>query len=304
MCVRKKNVLKNILENQIFDVINYILFGLFAFACIYPLYYIYINAFSDPGLVAAGEIVLYPKNLYFQNFLDIFKIEDLDQAVFNSIARTVLSTIATVFTAMVLGYVMSRPEFKYRKFCYRYFILTMYIGAGLIPAYMNAYELGFLNSFWFIYIIGNFYQAYNLILTKTYIEGLPASLEEAAYIDGAGYFKRFIYVVVPLSKPIIGTIAVFAAVGAWNSYFDTILYMTEGGNQTLQSVLFQYLNEAKMLADIMKSSPNVTQDMLDNLTPVAVKYCITAVTLTPILLVYPFFQKYFTKGIMMGAVKG
>ena len=294
----------NMIRKRWFDVINYSLFGLFAIVTIFPLYYVYVNAFSGADYVARGDVVFWPKGFTLETFVKIFKLNGIGEAVLNSVLRTVLGAIIAVVASAVLGYVMTKNELKHRKFWYRYFILTMYVGAGLIPGYLNMKELGFLNSFWWIYLAGGFSQAYNMVLTKTYIEGLPPSLEEAAYIDGAGYFQRFMYVVIPLSKPILATIAVFAAVGQWNSFMDTLLYMTNGGNQTLQSVLYKFLNQSKSLADLIKSSGVVSQEMIQQMTPLTIKYAITAVTVTPVMFVYPFFQRYFTKGIMIGAVKG
>lgn len=290
-------------QKRIFDVVNYTVFGIFAVVAIYPLYYIYINAISNPALVTNGQINLYPKEIDFSIFMDVFRISGFAQAAGNSVLRTILGAGIATMVSAVLGYIMTKKELKHRKFWYRYFILTMYLGAGLIPGYLNLQELGFLNSFWWIYIAGNFSQAYNLVLAKTYIENLPGSLEEAAYIDGAGYFKRFVHVILPLSKPILATIAVFVAVGQWNSYMDTILYMTKGGNQTLQSTLYRYINQSKALADAMKAGAT-SKEQIQSISPLAVKYAVTAVTLTPVLLVYPFFQRFFTKGIMIGAVKG
>lgn len=287
-----------------FDVINYTIFGLFAVVTIFPLYYIYVNAFSSKEYVQRGEVFLWPKGFTLNVFIEIFNMQGIGQALMNSILRTILGIIVAVSASAVLGYVMTRTEFKHRKFWYRYFIITMYVGAGLIPGYLNMKDLGFLNSFWWVYIAGGISQSYNMILTKTYIESLPPALEEAAYIDGAGYFKRFMYIVIPLSKPILATIAVFAGVGQWNAYMDTLLYMTKGGNQTLQSVLYKYLHQAQALADVMKASGMVNEELMRNLSPLTIKYAITAITVTPILLVYPFFQRYFAKGIMIGAVKG
>ena len=179
----------------------------------------------------------------------------------------------------------------------------MYIGAGLIPSYLNMLQLGFINSFFWIYLGGSFTQAYNLILTKTYMENLPSALEEAAYIDGAGYFKRFVYVILPLSKPVLAAIAVFAAVGQWNAYMDTIIYMPKGGGQTLQTVLYRFLNQAEAITNMIKEGL-ADESMMEVLAPQSVKYAVTTMVLTPILFVYPLFQKYFTKGFMIGAVKG
>ena len=287
-----------------FHIVNYIFFGLFALVAVYPLYFVIINAISDPQLVKTGAILFYPRKITLTIFRDVFALKGLGKAALTSVLRTVFGTLATVVSTAVVGYVMTKQEFKHRTFWYRYFIITMYVSAGMIPGYLNLYTLGFLNSFWFIYVIPCLSSPYNMILVKTYIENLPKSLEEAAYIDGAGYFKRFVYIIVPLSKPILATIAIFSAVGAWNSYMDTILYMTKGGFQTLQSILYTYVNQSNILATMMRNGGSATAVGATALSPRSIKYAVTTITILPILIVYPFFQRYFTKGIMIGAVKG
>ena len=144
-----------------------------------------------------------------------------------------------------------------------------------------------------------------MILIKTYIEsGIPSSLEEAAYIDGAGYIKRYLKVVIPLSKPVLATCLIFSAVGQWNSYMDTILYCSKTSLQTLQSILYQFMRQAEILAKIMREGKFAVAELQKSLTPIAVRYTVIAVTVIPVIMIYPMFQKYFTTGIMMGAVKG
>ena len=192
----------------------------------------------------------------------------------------------------------------HRKFWYRFLTITMYFSAGVIPTYLNIKRLGLLDSFW-VYVIPAFVSPYNMILMKTYMESIPEALEEAAIMDGAGYARRFLKIMIPLSRPIIATVAIFTAVGQWNSYMDTILYMTGNDNQTLQSVLYLYLNRANMLANLIRQNPGLaTQNLSNAINPTAVKHTVTVVTLIPVMLVYPFFQRYFTSGIMIGAVKG
>lgn len=303
--MKKMNINASKLQNVGFHIANYTFFGLFGIIAVYPLYFVIINAISNPQLVKTGAILFYPREITISIFYDVFTIKGLGKAALTSVLRTVLATMATVISTSVVGYVMTKQEFKHRTFWYRYFIITMYVGAGMIPGYLNLYSLGFLNSFWFIYVIPCLSSPYNMILVKTYIENLPQSLEEAAFIDGAGYFKRFVHIVIPLSKPILATIAIFSAVGAWNTYMDTILYMTKGGYQTLQSVLYTYINQSNVLASIMKNGgSNVGGNLVSALSPLSIKYAVTTITILPILIVYPFFQRYFTKGIMIGAVKG
>ncbi len=223
----------------------------------------------------------------------------------NSVLRTVLGTGAMLISSTVLGYAMSRKEYWHRKFWYRFLVITMYFGAGLIPGYLNMKRLGLLNNFW-VYVLPAFVSPYNMILVKTYIESIPESLEEAAIVDGGGYFARFTRVILPLCKPIIATVTIFTAVGQWNAFMDTILYMTGSKNQTLQSVLYMYLTQSNRMAELMKEGGMAALSEAERYAanPQSVRLTITVVTLLPVLMIYPFFQRYFTKGIMIGAVKG
>lgn len=298
---RKK---KKSVADRTFDMANIVFLGLFTFLCVYPFYYILINSISDNRLVQLGRIMLLPEGIHFNNYLDVLKIQGLSRAVLISVARTVIGTLITLLSCTVLGYAMTRQELWHRKFWYRFLIITMYFGAGLIPGYLNIKRLGLMNTFW-VYVIPSLVAPYNMILVKTYIESIPQSLEESALIDGAGYLKRLSRIVVPLSKPILATITVFTAVGQWNSYMDTVLYTSGTKLQTLQSILYQYLNSSKMLAEMMQKGGRIAGESLaTNMNMQSARHTITMITVIPILLVYPFFQRYFAKGIMIGAVKG
>ena len=192
-----------------------------------------------------------------------------------------------------------------KKFLYRFLILTMYINGGLISTYIVIKSYGLLNNFW-VYVIPMLLSAYNIVLIKTYVEQLPASLEESARLDGAGYVTVFTKIILPLSKPIIATVAVFVAVGHWNSWFDNHIYTRGSDLTTLQYLLYNYLNEAQRLADQIKNTSNMNgvSQMMASISPKGVRMTITVLASLPIFLVYPFMQKYFVKGIMVGAVKG
>lgn len=287
-----------------FDIINPIIFLLIALVCVFPFYYIFINTISDNTLVARGAVNILPKGIHFGNYAQVFQIDGLFSAALVSIARTVIGTLFTVISSGFLGYAMSKEEFWHRSFWYRFLIITMYLNAGIIPGYLNVKSLGLLNNFW-VYVLPALSAPFNVILVKTYIESIPASLEESASLDGAGYLKRFWYVILPVSKPIIATVSIFSAVAQWNSFMDTVLYMTKNNFYTLQYILYKYLNEVNTLADLMKRNPSYAAGAAQTaLTPVSVRFTITAVTVLPILMVYPFFQRYIVKGVMIGAVKG
>ncbi|NLK69434.1 MAG: carbohydrate ABC transporter permease [Clostridiaceae bacterium] len=291
--------------SAIFNIINYTFFGLFTIICIFPFYYILINSISDNSLVSMGRIMLYPRGIHIENYLSAFKIKNLPQAAWISLTRTVLGTLISIISASFPGYTLSKLEFWGRKFWYRFIVATMYFSAGIIPVYVTYKNLGLINNY-LVYILPALVSPFNLILCKTYIESIPPSLEESAEIDGAGYLRRYTQIIFPLIKPIIATIAVFAAVGQWNSFMDTVLYTSRTRLFTLQYTLYLYLREASALAEVLKTNPEAAAniDPATLLTPTSVRFTITMLTILPILFVYPFFQKYFLKGIMIGAVKG
>lgn len=301
----KRSYIRTRSREVIADVINILLMGVFALLCVYPFYYVIINAISDNDAVAAGLVWLLPKGIHFQNFAAVAKLNGISRAALISVLRTVIGTAAMMLSSSVLGYAMTRKEYWHRKFWYRFLIITMYFSAGIIPCYMNIRRLGLLNSFW-VYILPSMAAPYNMILVKTYIESIPSALEEAAIIDGAGYFARFTKIIIPLCKPILATIAVFGAVTQWNSFMDTVLYMTGNDYRTLQSLLNEYMNQAGFLTKLLQEGGNaaMTAQIGKALNISSIRHTITAVTLIPILAVYPFFQRFFTKGIMIGAVKG
>ncbi len=289
----------------IFNIINYIFFGIFTFICFLPFYYIFINTISNNELANAGIITLFPKGIHLNNYYALRNVSNFGTAVIVTVARTILGTILMVIASAFCGYLVTKKEMWGRRFWYRFLIITMYFNAGLIPWYLNMSMLGLTNNF-LAYIIPAIVAPYNIILVKTYIESIPAELEESAAIDGAGYLVRFRKIVFPLCKPILATIAIFGALGHWNSFIDAMILM---GNkpqlQTLQYVLYIYLNKANNLATAMKSGGVLTENMLeDALSGRTIKFTVAMVSIIPIILVYPFLSRYFQKGIMIGAVKG
>ncbi|MDR0670208.1 MAG: carbohydrate ABC transporter permease [Treponema sp.] len=291
----------------LFDSFIYVFFTAFTLICVFPLYYILINTISDNSLVASGRILFLPKGIHFQNYIKVMQLNALPQAVFISVSRTVIGTFLGTLCTAYVAYVLTKRQLWHRKLIYRFFIITMYFNAGLIPTYLNMRFLHLENTYW-VYIIGVI-SAFNMILVKTYIESIPESIEESAAIDGAGYLVIFARLILPLSLPILATVSVFTAVGHWNSFMDTLLYVRDSRLYTLQFLLWQYMNQAVLLARAMQNAAAQGGMALSSspaaaLTPTAVRMTIAMVVTLPVLCVYPFFQRYFVKGIMLGAVKG
>lgn len=289
----------------IFNIINYTVFLLITLVCLFPFYYLFINTISSNELVSMGRIQLIPKEIHFENYVQVFKISGIFDALLVSVARTVLGTVWTVGGCAFLGYLVTKQEMWLRKLWYRLIVVTMYFSAGLIPWYLNLRNLGFVDNFW-VYVIPGLVSPYNVILVKTFIEGLPGSLEESATLDGAGYTRVFVSVIFPLITPILATLCIFSAVGQWNSFTDTMMLMPGGNYYTLQFLLYKYQNEASSLAALVRTTQDTSAmaNLATRQTSLSVQMTVAMVVTFPILLVYPFFQRYFVKGIMIGAVKG
>ena len=295
---------KTSLGDWIFNTFLGLFFTLFTLICIYPFYYLIINTISANDISANGQIMFLPKGIHFQNYIDVFKIPDLASAALVSLGRTVLGTVGAVLGAAYLGFMFTQQKMWARKFWYRFTIITMYFNAGLIPWYITMRNLHLTNNF-LAYILPAIVQPFNIILVKTYMESISPALQEAAEIDGASVMKVFMKIMLPLAKPIMATIAIFAAVGQWNSFQDTLILMTKPALYTLQFLLYQYINQASSLAAMIKNGTVISASSLATMqTPTSIRMTVSVVVILPILLVYPFFQKYFVKGIMIGSVKG
>lgn len=289
----------------VFNVLNYTFFILFTLTCIFPFYYLFINTISANELVRKGAINFIPRGIHFDNYVSMLQASEIGQAFLVSISRTLIGTVLMVMASAFVGYLVTKQEMWHRKFWYRFLVITMYFNAGLIPTYLNMSMLGLTNNF-LVYIIPGIVAPYNIILVKTYIESIPAELEESAFMDGASYMTIFRKIIWPLSKPILATIFIFGAVGHWNSFTDSLIYM-QGAPEyyTLQHRLYTYLNQASNISAIANSTTGLSDTMISSMMNTKViKYTVSMVTIIPILVVYPFMNKYFEKGIMLGAVKG
>lgn len=290
----------------IFNILNYSFFAIFALICVYPFYYLIINTVSANNLSANGAINFIPRKLHIQNYINVLKIRGLGTALWISIARTVVGTSCTVLASAFLGFMFTQQKLWKRSLWYRFIIITMYFNAGLIPMYVTMMNLHLTNTFW-VYIIPAIVQPFNIILVKTYVESIPTSLQEAAEIDGASIITVFRKIILPTSTPILATIAIFAAVGQWNSFYDTLIYITDQKLYSLQYLLYTYINQANSLAALIKNSVGSAANVMalaTKQTPTSVRMTVTVIVVLPILFIYPMFQRYFVKGIMIGSVKG
>jgi putative aldouronate transport system permease protein len=277
---------------------------LFTITCIFPFWYLFVNTVSRNDYVQRGIVNFWPKGFNIQNYLALKEVSDLGSAFIISVSRTIIGTALMVIASAFIGYLVTKQEMWHRSFWYRFLVITMYFNAGLIPWYMNFAMLGMTNHY-SAYIIPAIVAPYNIILVKTYIESIPAELEESAFIDGASYMMVFRKLIWPLSKPILATIAIFGAVGHWNSFQDSLILMSDSKLFTLQHRLYIYLNQSSNLGTLMSQGGTAAQQAMEQaLNSKVIKYTISMVSVIPIFCVYPFMQRYFEKGIMLGAVKG
>lgn len=301
---RKKKKIKS--GDVTFNIINYLVFLLITLICVYPFYYLIINTISANDLSANGSINFLPQKIHFDNYKQVLSLNGLGTAAWISLARTVLGTIGTVLASAFLGFMFTQEKMWHRRFWYRFFVITMYFNAGLIPAFVTMKTLHLTNTFW-VYVIPAIVQPFNIILVKTYIESMPKSLQEAAEIDGAGIFTVFGKIILPTAKPILATVAIFSAVGQWNSFQDTLIYITDQKLYSLQYLLYTYINQASSLAAMVRSngtSAISAATLATQQTPTSIRMTVSVIVVLPILFVYPIFQRFFVKGIMIGSVKG
>lgn len=281
------------------DILDWILLVVFVFLIIitlYPFLNVLAISFNDPIDTMRNINMVIPRQFTTSNYVYIFKENNLIGPLLLSVLRTVLGAGLGVICTAMLAYVLSRKDFYFNKVFTLLFVVTMYVSGGLIPEYLLLMRtLGLGNNF-LVYIIPGLIWVYNVILVRSFIEGLPIALQEAARVDGANDFIIWGRIILPLCKPVLATVGLFVAVGQWNAFMDTYLYAKE--LPTLQYVLYQIMETATIKVD-----PHAAEQMKNAVSPLSVRMAITIVATVPILLVYPFLQKYFVGGMTVGAVK-
>ena len=304
---RGKSHIKRSFSDQLINVATYIVYAFFAFVCLFPFYYLIINSISANNLSERGKVIFWPQEIHFTNYKNLSTIPGLTDAALMSVLRTVVGTALTVIIAAFLGYMFTRDTMWKRKLWFRFVAVTMYFNAGIIPWVICMRNLGLNNNFWG-YILPMIVQPFYIILCKTYCESVPRELQEAAEIDGAGTLRVFWQIMLPVIKPILATIAIFAAVNQWNAFQDNLLLMPNRPDlNTLQYTLWQYITQANSLKALISNTTNasaIMAGMATAATATSIRMSVTVVVVLPVMLIYPFFQRFFTKGIMIGAVKG
>ncbi|WAM32192.1 carbohydrate ABC transporter permease [Caldicellulosiruptor naganoensis] len=286
----------------VFEVFNYLLMIILAVVTLYPFLHVLAVSLNDPYDTVKGGITIFPRKFTLINYIETLNYPQIPWAVLITVLRTVIGTAVGVLSTAMVAYVINRKDFIARKPVAIMFIITMYVSGGLIPDYMLIRGLGLMNNF-LVYILPGLISPFNVIVIKSYMEGIPPDLEESAMIDGANDFLIFWKIILPLCAPVIATISLFIAVGHWNSWFDTYLYCSsEPKLTTLQYELQKILSNATASSQVDYYS-NLDPNRTMKVTPHSLRMAMTIIVTLPILLVYPFIQRYFIHGMTIGAVK-
>lgn len=299
--------IKDTKADKIFVGFVYLFLALALIIVLYPLVYIVSASISEPQFVNSGEMWLLPKGFTFEGYKTIFQNENIWRGYRNTIFYTVLGTTINLAVTLPAAYALSRVDFYGKKLFMNFMLLTMFISGGLIPSYLLIKNLGMIDTIWAL-VIPNAASVYNIVVTRTFFQSsIPREMEEAAIVDGCSDFKMFIKIILPLSMPIIAVMGLFYGIGHWNSYFNALIYISNKSMYPLQMVLREIL----VLQDLSSNSTatNVsasTAEMLYSKQQLVqvIKYGVMIVSTLPVIVVYPFLQRYFVKGVMIGSLKG
>ncbi|WP_336758119.1 carbohydrate ABC transporter permease [Paenibacillus sp. USHLN196] len=288
-------------QDLIFDTFVYVFIGIVTIATLYPFLNVLAISFNDSVDTVRGGISIFPRQFTLENYKLIFSYEGLITGFKISVLRTLIGTLAGLVSGSMVAYALARREFQGRRFVSVFLAITMYVSGGLIPGFILIKNLDLINTF-AVYILPGLVSAFNIFIIRSFIDGIPYALQESAKLDGANDFTIYWRVILPLTKPALATVALFLAVGQWNSWFDTYLY--NGSNDSLTTLQYELM---KVLQSTTTNSNNIRGEnmsqLISQVSPDAVKMAITIIATVPILIVYPFLQKYFVKGMTLGAVK-
>ncbi len=287
-------------KDLLFDIVLYTICAVMLILVLYPLWFIVIASFSDPSAVAGGHVWIVPVGFTLDGYDELFKQSEVWTGYRNTIVYTVLGTIFGLIVNIPAAFALSRKDLWGRKVLMGLFVFTMFFSGGMIPIFLTVQEMGFYNNFW-VMIIPFSVSAYNIIVARTFFEtSLPADLWDAAQIDGCGNLRYFFTMALPLSKAVISVIALWTAVGQWNGYFNALLYLRDAELHPLQLIMRNILITNQVFASMGTGEAAMIAMRRANL----VRYSMIIIATVPIMCVYPFIQKYFDQGVMIGAVKG
>ena len=302
--------IKKTRADRIFDILNILLMVLLIVIMLYPLYFVIIASVSEPKFVANGEVVLYPVGFTWDSYRYVFQNDDIWIGYRNTILYTILGTLRQIFTVLPAAYTMSKRYLPGRKWIALFLSIPMYFSGGLVPTYLQVKDLGLLNSFWTMIVLGGVGISY-LIICRNYFENsIPGEIYESARIDGASDFNCFFRIALPLAKPIIAVIVLYFAVDRWNSFFEAMIYLADSNLYPLQLILRNILiaNQTALstaISDMFSGNADIAEAAARQAyIAEGMKYSLIFISSAPLLIAYPFVQKYFVTGAMVGSVKG
>lgn len=292
----ERKVMNKDIDSRLFDIINVFVLVLFTLLIIIPLWNILVSSFASGQALARGNFVFWPDQLSLENYRAVFRDSSMIQAFFISVSKTLVGVLTHVFFCSMMAFAMSKPFLKGRKIYSAMGIITMFFSGGMIPTYLLIKQLGLLNSFW-VYIIPAMLSYYDVIILMNFFRNVPDSLEESAMIDGAGQWRIFLQIILPLSKPALATIALFNGVNQWNDFMTAKIYITDKALYPLQMKLYEIIVQSQT-----QGMQNIGTAVAQSTTK-GVQLATIIFTTVPILIIYPLLQKHFIAGMMVGAVK-
>lgn len=291
-------------SDKIFDRVNLVLMLMMLVIFVWPLWFVFIASFSDPIAVNSGQVLLWPKGIVIDGYKMTMEHKELWIGYKNTIIYTVVGTLLNLTLSVCFAYPLSKKDFKLKKFFLLMFVFTMYFSGGMIPTYLTVKNVGLLNTGWAMIIPGAI-SVYNSLIVRSYfVNSIPAELEEAAFLDGANSAQYLWKVVLPLSKPVLAVVGLYYAVSHWNDYYNALLYLYNDALYPLQTVLRTLLMTSSSLVDATESAAGAEAIEAAFNTYLSMRYCVIILAAVPMLCVYPFIQKFFVKGVMVGSVKG
>lgn len=288
---------------SLFDIINVTILLAICFACLYPFWNIYIYAFNEGNDSLRGALYFLPRKPTLANFALAFQQDDITQATKITLFRTVVGIVVTISCVSMAAYSMTKRHLPGYKFLSMYLFITFMFSGGLIPRFLTIRALGLYNTFW-VYIFPAMFGYWFMVLFRSFFDQLPKSVEESAWMDGASPFTVFARLVFPMSTPVFAAITLFVGVQHWNDWFAGLFFVKDASLRPLQTLLQMLMAKVNMLDRIADSGVNMNDMAASRVTPLAVRSAIVVITVTPIIMIYPFLQRYMVKGLMIGAVKG
>lgn len=301
MALRRKRNKSKLDRNNGWDYLIILIMVLFMLLCVYPFWYVVVGSLSDGQNYLRGGVYLWPRVWSLQNYMVTLVDSRLYLGFRVTVLRTVICTVTHVLFTSMVAYGMSRDDLPARKLIYWINMFTMFFGGGLVPFYILLKQLSLINTFW-VYVIPGLYSVFNMIICSNYFRSIPGEIHDSAMLDGASEFKTFYKVYLPLSTPVLATIALWVGVGHWNSFFDSMVFTTDRNLQMLQLYLYKMIKTSEFVSS--SDMGYLPAEIQQNVTSTTVRYATIVISTIPILCIYPLLQRFLTKGIMLGSLKG